>query len=72
GKTDSVKKGDGLFDKHTHSIAGESLTFDEIERPVGTGTTPEFTLPSTALPRLVPRFSRLPILRLNWITNSTR
>ena len=32
GKTDSVKRGDGLFDKNTHSVAGESLTFDEIGR----------------------------------------
>lgn len=32
GKTDSVKKVNGFFDTHRHSIAGESLTLDEIER----------------------------------------
>lgn len=32
GKTDSVKKVDGFFDKHKHAIAGESLTLDEIEK----------------------------------------
>ena len=32
GKTDSVKKVDGFFDKHTHPIAGQMLTLDEIEK----------------------------------------
>jgi len=32
GKTDSVKKVNGFFDKNKHPIAGESLTLDEIER----------------------------------------
>jgi hypothetical protein len=32
GKTDSVKKVDGFFDKHKHPIAGEFLTLDEIEK----------------------------------------
>ena len=32
GKTDSVKKVDGFFDKNKHAIAGESLTLDEIEK----------------------------------------
>lgn len=32
GKTDSVKKVDGFFDKHKHAVAGESLTLDEIEK----------------------------------------
>lgn len=31
GKTDSVKKVDGFFDKNKHAVAGESLTLDEIE-----------------------------------------
>ncbi len=31
GKTDSVKKVDGFFDKHKHTVAGQSLTLDEIE-----------------------------------------
>jgi len=32
GKTDSVKKVDGFFDKHTHPIAEQMLTLDEIEK----------------------------------------
>jgi hypothetical protein len=32
GKTDSVKKVDGFFDKNKHSVAGESLTLDEMEK----------------------------------------
>lgn len=32
GKTDSVKKVDGFFDKNKHPIAGESLTLNKIER----------------------------------------
>lgn len=32
GKTDSVKKVNGFFDKNKHPIAGKSLTLDEIER----------------------------------------
>ncbi len=32
GKTDSVKKVDGFFDKHEHAVAGQSLTLDEIEK----------------------------------------
>lgn len=32
GKADSVKKVNGFFDRNKHSIAGESLTLDEIER----------------------------------------
>ena len=32
GKTDSVKKVNGFFDKNKHLIAGESLTLDEIEK----------------------------------------
>ena len=32
GKTDSVKKVNGFFDKNKHPIAGESLNLDEIER----------------------------------------
>ena len=32
GKTYSVKKVDGFFDRNKHPIAGESLTLDEIER----------------------------------------
>jgi hypothetical protein len=32
GKTDSVKKVDGFFDKKKHPVAGGSLTLDEIEK----------------------------------------
>ncbi|HVC91902.1 MAG TPA: DUF547 domain-containing protein [Acidobacteriaceae bacterium] len=32
GKTNSVKSVDGFFDKHTHPIAGQTLTLDEIEK----------------------------------------
>lgn len=32
GKTGSVKKVDGFFDKHQHAVAGQSLTLDEIEK----------------------------------------
>lgn len=32
GKTDSVKKVDGFFDKHKHPIAGQFLTLDDIEK----------------------------------------
>lgn len=32
GKTDSVKKVDGFFDKHKHAVAGQQLTLDEIEK----------------------------------------
>lgn len=32
GKTDSVKKVNGFFDKHKHAIAGQQLTLDEIEK----------------------------------------
>lgn len=32
GKTDSVKKVDGFFDKHKHPVAGQLLTLDEIEK----------------------------------------
>jgi len=32
GKTDSVKKVDGFFDKHKHAVAGQQMTLDEIEK----------------------------------------
>lgn len=32
GKTDSVRKVKGFFDGNKHSVAGESLTLDEIEK----------------------------------------
>ena len=32
GKTDSVKKVDGFFDRTKHPVAGESLTLDDIEK----------------------------------------
>jgi hypothetical protein len=32
GKTDSVKKVDGFFDKHKHAVATQQMTLDAIER----------------------------------------
>lgn len=58
GKTDSVKKVDGFFDKHRHLVAGQSLTLDEIERQARSFHDPRvhfaINCASAGCPRLQP------------------
>jgi Protein of unknown function, DUF547 len=58
GKSDSVKKVDGFFDKKMHPVAGGSLTLDEIEKHGREMHDPRvhfaFNCASTSCPKLQP------------------